>query len=306
MPFCGVAEVNFKMNTYWSQYVQYTEELYRSRALRFHDGNKELWLSLIGVQDGMNVLEVGCGSGIFCHRIKTYLPNTTVTGIDLDTGHIEYARKKSADLGIDCNFVNGDATALPFEENTFDLCFSYTVIDFCEPTLFINQQRRVLKPGGTLTILNILGGGINSEMWKPEEADEEKNLFDKLWAQADKNELSHIKKHPISLRDYPANLQKAGLKDIKMDVLAAASYNPDSSNVSDFTALEQINENRFCELCSVQKAKSMAPTALTDTEFETLVSFINRKYDQRIAKYQSGEKLWDFSAGITFAASGKK
>lgn len=294
------------MNNYWSTYVQYTEELYRSRALRFHDGNKDLWLNLIGVQDGMNVLEVGCGSGIFCHRIKTYLPNTKVTGIDLDSGHIEYAKKKSAELGVDCTFINGDATALPFPDNTYDLCFSYTVIDFCEPSLFINEQKRVLKPGGTLTVLNILGGGINSEMWKPENADEEKALFDKLWSQAEKNKLSDIKKYPLSLCDYPIHLEKAGLKEINLNVLAVASYNPDSCRVSESAAMEQINENRYCELCSVQKAQSMAPAALTDTEFETLLALINRKYDQRIRKYQSGEKLWDFSAGITFAASGKK
>ncbi len=294
------------MNNYWSTYVQYTEELYRSRALRFHDGNKDLWLNLIGVQDGMNVLEVGCGSGIFCHRIKTYLPNTKVTGIDLDSGHIEYAKKKSAELGIDSTFINGDATALPFPDNTFDLCYSYTVIDFCEPSLFISEQKRALKPGGTLTVLNILGGGINSEMWKPENADGEKALFDKLWAEAEKNKLSDIKKYPLALCDYPVQLEKAGLKEIKLDVLAVASYNPDSSHVSDSTALEQINENRYCELCSVQKAKFMAPTALAGTEFETLLALINRKYDQRIEKFQSGEKLWDFSAGITFAASGRK
>ena len=232
------------MNNYWSSYVQYTEELYRSRALRFHEGNKDLWLNLIGVRDSMNILEVGCGSGIFCHRIKTYLPNTAVTGIDLDTGHIEYAKKKSAELGIDCKFVNGDATALPFPDNTFDLCYSYTVIDFCEPALFINEQKRVLKPGGTLTVLNILGGGINSEMWKPEDADEEKALFDKLWTEAGKNKLSDIIKYPLSLRDYPIQLQKAGLKEIKMDVIAVAPYNPDSSNISEPVALEQINENR--------------------------------------------------------------
>lgn len=35
------AEVEENMNTYWSQYVQKTEELYLSRALKFHSGNIE-------------------------------------------------------------------------------------------------------------------------------------------------------------------------------------------------------------------------------------------------------------------------
>ena len=58
------------MNDHWSQYVQTSEELYRSRALRFHDGNKELWLSALGAKDHTDILEVGCGGGIFCHRLK--------------------------------------------------------------------------------------------------------------------------------------------------------------------------------------------------------------------------------------------
>jgi len=53
----------------------------------------------------MKVLEIGCGGGIFCHRIKTYLPSCEVTGLDFDIAHIEYANEKSAALGIDCTFI---------------------------------------------------------------------------------------------------------------------------------------------------------------------------------------------------------
>lgn len=97
------------MNRTWSRYVQTSEELYRTRALRFHDGNRALWLEALGIVNSMNVLEVGCGGGIFCHRIKTYLPAAQVTGIDIDAGHIAYAEKKSAKLGLNCHWVNGNA-----------------------------------------------------------------------------------------------------------------------------------------------------------------------------------------------------
>ena len=52
-------------STYWSEYVQEPEELYCSRALRFREDNKDAWLRLIGAGDGMRILEVGCGSGLF-------------------------------------------------------------------------------------------------------------------------------------------------------------------------------------------------------------------------------------------------
>ncbi len=52
-----------KMNTYWSQYVQKTEELYLSRGLRFHKGNIDRWIEAMGLRDGMKLLEVGCAGG---------------------------------------------------------------------------------------------------------------------------------------------------------------------------------------------------------------------------------------------------
>jgi len=294
------------MNTYWSTYVQTPEELYRSRALRFHDGNRELWLNALGAKDNIDILEVGCGGGIFCHRLKRYLPGARVTGMDLDAGHVEWATKKSVELGLDCHFVAGDALALPFPDSSFDLVFSHTVMNFCEPNAFVAEQRRVLRPGGRIVILNVAGGGINSELWKPDDASPEKELFDKLWAEAEKNELSQVKRIDLRPEDYPAYLEKANFTGITMNVVAYASYNPDSGDVSEATALEQINECFVSELSSVQKARILAPLALTEDEYAHLVALINERYDKRIRKYKAGEKRWDFSAGMVLCAGGVK
>jgi len=299
------------MNTYWSDYVQTSEELYRSRALRFHNGNKELWLRALGAKDNTDILEVGCGGGIFCHRVKQYLPGARVTGLDFDTGHIAWAKQKSAELGLDCAFVPGDALALPFPDNSFDLVFSHTVMNFCEPNAFVAEQRRVLRKGaggalgGRLAILNVCAN-TNPEQWKPGESDPEKALFDKIWAQADKNELSQVKRHSLKPRDYPVYLEKAGFRNITMNVIAYTTYNPDSADVSEDTAIEQINETRLSELCSVQHARALAPDALAGEEYAQLVNLINERFDERIRKYKAGEKLWDFAAGMVLSASGVK
>lgn len=298
------------MNYYWSTYVQSSEELYKSRELRFHDSNKDLWLKALQAEDGMNILEIGCGGGIFCHRIKTYLPDANVVGLDRDTGHIEYARRKSKELGIECTFVNGDAASLPFEDNTFDLCFSYTVFDFCEPDIFFREQYRVLKPGGKIVIATVSGGnhsGINKrEIWEPDENSDEKALFDKLWNEADKNELSNIKRNGIELKEYPRHLQNAGFSKINIDTISVVPYAPDNYYVSDSMAVQQINENRLSALSSVQKAYLMAPSALSANEYQVLISLINKRYDQRLEQYKRGEKLWDFNTSMVFIVAGVK
>lgn len=59
------------MNTYWSQYVQKTEELYLSRALKFHRGNMDKWVDAMQLREEMKILEVGCAGGLLCHRLKS-------------------------------------------------------------------------------------------------------------------------------------------------------------------------------------------------------------------------------------------
>ncbi len=292
-------------NDYWSTYVQSSEELYKSRELRFHDGNKDSWLKALQIQNGMNILEVGCGGGLFCHRIKTYLPSTNIVGLDRDTGHIEYAKRKSKELGIECTFVNGDATDLPFDNNIFDLCFSHTVFDFCEPDTFLQEQFRVLKPGGKV-IISTVSGGNYPEIWQPDDSSDEKTLFDKLWEEARKNELSNVKRYGIELKDYPKYLHKAGFTNINIDTISVVSYAPDNHSVNDDMAIKQINENRLSELSSIQKAYLMASDALNDYEYRDLVDLINKRYDRRIEQYQKGEKLWDFSTSMFLIVSAVK
>lgn len=294
------------MDRYWSTYVQKTEELYESRALRFRDDNKELWLKILQISNGMNVLEVGCGGGVFCHRVKTYLPDTKVTGLDFDVGHIEYAKSKSAKLNLDCKFIAGDAADLPFYENTFDVCFSHTVMNFCEPNSFVSEQFRVLKPGGKIIILCVINSGNKPESWVPTEDCEEKDLFDRLWSQASKNDYSNVKKYVNDEHKYFEYLSKSGFRDVSVDALAVVAFAPDSANVSTNLAISQINEDRLSELSSIEKARRMAPEALTDNEYNLMIRMINRRYDKKIIQYKNGEKTWDYRVSTMLAISGTK
>lgn len=294
------------MNMFWSNYVQESEELYRDRALRFHDGNKDLWLEILQVNNGMKVLEVGCGGGVFCHRIKTYQPDTDVTGLDFDIGHIDYAKKKSLELDLKCTFVSGDATDLPFGDNVFDVCFSHTVMCFCEPNSFVKEQYRVLKPDGKMIILCVINSPNKPELWVPNDNCEEKELFERLWNKAQINDLSRIKRYDDNETHYFEYLVKHGFKNISSNAIAVVTYAPDSYNVSEEIAIEQINGNRLSELCSVNKAYRLAPDALTEYEYNQLLDMINRRYDTSITQYKNGEKFWDYWVSTVFAISGTK
>lgn len=294
------------MNLYWSKYVQKSEELYLSRALKFHKGNIDKWADAMQLCDGMKILEVGCAGGLLCHRIKEYMPNASITGIDFDIGHIEYAKQKAAELNLQCDFLAGDATNLPFDENTFDACYSHTVINFCDPDLFVGEQYRVLKPGGKMIIMCVEGAGQKPEEWIPTDDCEEKALFDKIWSAASKNSHSKIKRYEDRTEKYFNYLSEKGFHNISIDAIAVVKYSPDCDNVSEEMALAQINEDRLSELSSVEKAHFMAPDALTQSEYQMLLAMINRRYDVQIERYKSGEKNWKYRIVTTVLISGMK
>ena len=292
------------MSVYWSTYVQTSEELYASRALRFRHDNSQLWLDALGAENGMKVLETGCGGGVFCHRIKEALPECSVTGTDLDAGHIAFAQRKSAELGMDCTFLCCDACAMPFKDASFDLAFSHTVMCFCDPDRFAAEQYRVLRDGGRMTAMDVINRA-SAERWLPENP-RESELFGKLWEAASQNEHSDIPRFADSKRVWAESMKKAGFKEITFKVLAVVSYCPDSADVSRETAMEMINEDRLSALSSAQKARIMAPGALTEAEYAELESLINARYDERIALYDRGEKLWDYGTSTVIAVTGVK
>jgi len=89
-----------------------------------------------------DVLEVGCGTGLIMQKIKTA---RSVTGIDISPGMLEHAKKRGL------NVMLADATDLPFEDNSFDLIYSFKVLAHI-PMIrkAISEMVRVTRPGGMI------------------------------------------------------------------------------------------------------------------------------------------------------------
>lgn len=295
-----------KENRYWSTYVQSTEELYTSRSLKFTEENLHRWIEAMGVKDGMRLLEVGCAGGLLSHRIKTRLPGCEITGVDLDAGHIEFAKAKTAELGLTGTFVTGDACGLPFADDLFDLTFSHTVMSFCDPDRFAAEQYRVLKPGGRMAVLEVVNSVPGPEEWVPTPDCEEYELFDRLWEAASENDNSNVKKFETDPRRYALYLERQGFKNLSIDAVANVKYAPGWANMPEEAALAQINDDRLSELTSAAKAHAMAPAALTDSEYESLLQMIHRRYDAQVAAYKRGERSRDFRIATTVVITGEK
>ena len=120
------------MNTVWSDNIQNIGVLYTSRTLRFADNFKNKYTDFFNIDRKKRIREIGCGPGALCESISRWYPKARITGIDRDSGFINFAKSNSPHI----NYLEADATALPFEENSFDVTISNTVAEHIEPSAF--------------------------------------------------------------------------------------------------------------------------------------------------------------------------
>ena len=101
---------------------------------------------------GRDVLDVGCGQGIDVYEYASAGARTT--GIDLTPRHVELATLHLAATGLAASIFEGDAEAMPFPAESFDLVSSNGVLHHT-PNIAaaLAECRRVLRPGGTFTAI---------------------------------------------------------------------------------------------------------------------------------------------------------
>ena len=102
-----------------------------------------------------SVLEIAPGPGYFCIELAR-LGNFRITGLDISKSFVEIARRNAADAGLSIDFREGNASAMPFSDSTFDFTFCQAAFkNFSEPAKAIAEMHRVLKPHGTAVIADM-------------------------------------------------------------------------------------------------------------------------------------------------------
>ena len=114
------------------------------------------------LRPGIAVLDVGCGPGNLTLEVGHVVNPGTVIGLDRDESYIRYAKDlATSHKAENVSFVLGDAYMLDFDENSFDVVYSHTVLhSFIDPVVALKAQRRVAKPGGWVIAAGVRDWGL--------------------------------------------------------------------------------------------------------------------------------------------------
>ncbi len=123
-----------------------------------NSGLREIGIKMYPAKAGMNVLDIGCGTGA---HLKLYQKEKcSVFGIDLSAAMLKIAGKK---LGSNADLKLCDASNTPFANDKFDLILSSTVLHEMSPRVrvdVLNEAKRVLKKDGRILLIDFHTGPI--------------------------------------------------------------------------------------------------------------------------------------------------
>lgn len=119
------------------------------------EGSLRVLLDALAVTSADVALDVACGPGIIaCALAETA---SHVTGVDLVPAMLEQAGKRQADKGLkNVKWQNGDATRLPFEEESFSLVVTrYSFHHLLQPADALREMARVCRRGGRIAVADV-------------------------------------------------------------------------------------------------------------------------------------------------------
>lgn len=121
-------------------------------------GQDQRWrrmvVALCALPPGGRLLDVATGTGDIAFIARRLRPDVEVVGVDFTWEMMAVGRTKAGSPEV--RFVQGDALALPFADNSFDAaCSGFMMRNVVDIAQAFAEQRRVVRPGGRVVCLEI-------------------------------------------------------------------------------------------------------------------------------------------------------
>ena len=243
-------------------------------------GNNAAHLLLL-LRPGLRLLDFGCGSGDISVGLAKAIAPGELHGVDMQEAQIKLARSLAASTGTDnAIFHVGDVTAMPFEDDFFDVAHCHDVLMYVPDTqAALVEVKRVLKPGGLIACREMIcessfvhpDMGIMKTAWN---ALEDLLLFDDG--------------HPQMGKELKTYILKAGFTNIRV----SASFETHSSP-SDVALIHSLARRWFSSPEMLEAASTYVPSEIVESLSERLSIAIDEWKDlpDAAVAYAYGEAI---------------
>ena len=137
-------------------------------SLGIHRVWKDAMMDWLAPIRGQALLDVAGGTGDISFRFLKRASGANATVLDLTEPMLAEGRKRAETVGISgqLEWVVGDAMALPFEDDSFDVyTISFGIRNVTDPQKALSEAYRVLKPGGRVMVLEFYHITNNVLQW---------------------------------------------------------------------------------------------------------------------------------------------
>ncbi len=125
----------------------------------------ENFIARLRLTPGARVLDVACGTGNL--SLPAAHAGAVVTGVDIAPNSLATARARAQAEGVQIQFDEGDAEALPYADAAFDEVVTMFGSMFApQPHMVTAEMARVCRPGGRVTMANWTPAGFIGQFFK--------------------------------------------------------------------------------------------------------------------------------------------
>ena len=185
---------------------------------KIHDAarRRELVREALGAVLDDRVLDVGCGPGFYCLELSEIVGSSgSVVGVDGSPAMLHLADDRCA--GRDnVQLLEGDATALPVESETFDSAVCVQVLEYVSDVdAALHELNRALRPGGRAVVWDVDWATVSIHS-------RDSALTTRVLQAWDEHLV-----HPSLPRTLGAHLRSAGFDDVRVEAHAFAASGGD-------------------------------------------------------------------------------
>jgi 2-polyprenyl-3-methyl-5-hydroxy-6-metoxy-1,4-benzoquinol methylase len=148
-----VKALNINTPVYWDQVYRQECQSRNVLSQEYHRDYGPIHDAVIRlIHDGSRVLDIACGPGLLCRKIKERLPSTEVMGVDFADFMISENRKRDRALGIEyvCVDIRDSLASIDREFDVVAMCEILEHLE--EPEAVVRAAFGLLKPGGLFVL----------------------------------------------------------------------------------------------------------------------------------------------------------